>query len=306
MATFQLFGLLLTAVRCTPLCDMNVQKQQLTTENRSFCVSLPFVNKNILIMSEIYDQVSKNVINNLQNINLALENSKIESKVLTPAFTEKLEKLKNINDETNDGQSISTSQLSFNCSENVKNYSRQEINNAFARIRALPKEFAPVKDKIGKKAIGKSISCIPAAIRANPALNRAESLQNFNETSRPSSRSNSLLDLATDTVPIKVEALLEKINENKEMLEGIKSSALKYPETTNFGGERFKLAKEFKRALAEITEMVNNLEQNVKAIDKEDVDFVLDEELNEMLEQFTKVTCRFYGFLKKTFKKSSF
>lgn len=252
------------------------------------------------MMSDIYDQVSINVINNLHNINLALENSKIESKVLTPAFTEKLEKLKSIvSDEDNYQSNNSTSQLSpsFNCSDNVKQYSRQEINAAFARIRALPKEFAPIKVKSEKKPAGKSVSSAPVVNRGN--LTRAVSLQSFNENSRPSSRSNSLLDIAVDTVPKttqKVEELLEKIHENKKILEGIKACTLKYPKTTNFGEERFMLASEFKGALAEITELVNNLEQNVKGIDKDDVDLVLDEDLNELLEQFTKVSSFFSVF----------
>lgn len=236
-------------------------------------------------MSAKYDRVSKNIINNLPIINQVLENSKIESKVLSPAFTEKLEKLKSLVDE--EANSL-TCQLSpsLNSSENVRQYSRQEINAAFACIKALPEEFAPPKESVKKPVVGKTV-----VSRSNPNITRVASLQNFSSTIRPSSRTNSMLDIATDTAPKapKLEELLKIIDQNKKMLEGIKSCTIKYPETTNFGEEHFKLAMQHKCALAEITELVNNLENTVKAIDKDDVDVALDEELNELLEKFTKV-----------------
>lgn len=238
-------------------------------------------------MSEIYEKVSQNVINNLQNVNLALENSKIESKVLTPTFTEKLEKLKNfVNDENNKPPSNnSTSQLSpsFNSSEFF--YSRKQINEAFSRIKALPKEFHG-----NKKPSEKKKPAIQSQIRGN--LTRTGSLQaiNDNQLQNKTSRSNSLADItAAETKPvIKVEELLAKIQENKKILEGINASALNYPKTDKFGEERYRLAKQFKKALQEVTEMVATLELNVKGIDKDDVDLVLDDELNELLAEFTK------------------
>uniref|UniRef100_A0A336MWS6 CSON002421 protein n=1 Tax=Culicoides sonorensis TaxID=179676 RepID=A0A336MWS6_CULSO len=245
-------------------------------------------------MADVYEIVAENIINNLQNVNVALENSKIESKVLTPAFSNKLENLKNMVSDENNQNNNNSSEFSpsFNNSENGKEYTREEINEAFTRLRTLPKTFVQPKEKpsVNKKPITKSMSNLTIKSQSKNA-------------SKPPSRSNSLVDIHNQT-PLtpqktpKVTELLEKINENKKILEGIKTCSLQYPDTTKFGRERFKLADEFKKALAEITEMVHYLEQNVKAIDKADVDVLLDQELNEMLEQFTK-TIKDYNFLQK-------
>lgn len=238
-------------------------------------------------MSDLYENVSRNIINNLSTINYALENARIGSEVLTPAFNQKLEKLESIMNQENNFPSKDSSNFSLDSS---RHFSRHEINEAFARLASLPKEFDPPKSV--KKPCGKALSNLTSTIvRSN--LGRTTSLQNVGVSNhQPGSQSNSLSDIPSVVTPkpeTKLKELVEKIDEIQQMLVRIKHRVLEYPDISHFGRERHELAKKFKITLGEITEIVNNLEESVNTIEKDDIYLALDEELNELLQQFTKV-----------------